>query len=195
MEANGWVFSWDNPEKDFWPSNIDYYCADVSKTSYCGYCFSSCIGKLSLIIELSGYKQGWLEISYGNSWNSDTTVQVYFNGRLSSSIEHAHTFGKFNTTFNDGDVLMVQEIGGVMVINEIHFQCSEIEDSSLSPSVPPIPYPSGESVSSFTWTFESIGILIIIVCLVCLVCLMIKLVLTFRENVQVKATISTHPGL
>jgi len=215
MEANGWVFSWESV-KDFWPEPTDYYCENVKSTGYCGYCFSYCVGTLSLVLELSGYNNGWLEIDYGNSWINDEVVELYVNGRLSGLIDRAHTFETFNTSFNDGDVLMVQEVGGVAVINDIHFHCTEMEDPSASPSLPPTSAPSAESEiedpsasPSLPPTSASpaesgryfrlemwilLSILIILICLMCLVIKVVYLQITLRKNLKVRETVSTFTG-
>jgi len=126
MEANGWVFSWTG-NYEFWPNT--YHCDGIPSTSYCGWELTEdAVGELSLTLNLSGYSSGWVNIDYGDNWRYSGT-SLFVNGELLDST--TTTSRTFSFAFADGDVLMLAE-SGVMLINNITFNCSEICNSPIN---------------------------------------------------------------
>jgi len=132
MEANGWVFSWTDSVV-FRPNHN--YCNDIPSTSYCGWMHhAQYVGKLSLILELSGYSSGWVEIDYGDNYGLENDewngTSLFLNDELVDNT--TTTSRKFGIAFADGDVLMLAE-RGVMVINSIVFNCSSTPETCNLP--------------------------------------------------------------
>ena len=114
MEANGWVFGW-NDKYVFRPAGS--YCNNVPTTSYCGFRYPG-EGVLSYTFPDSGT----VTLSYGHSWNRGS-VDVYMNDEKLESLTSRGT-SDLTISYSAGDKLQIKEINSVI---NIHSFCTSSE--------------------------------------------------------------------
>ena len=112
MESAGWVFSWTDGTREFWPTG--HFCTGVLTSSYCGYKYPG-VGMISFTFSASGTGT----LSYGPSWDSGS-VHVYMSNVELGSRSTRGT-SNLNFRYSPGDVLQIKELGD-SVIN-IHSLC------------------------------------------------------------------------
>ena len=119
MEANGWVFGW-NDNYVFRPAGS--FCNNVPTTSYCGFRHPG-EGVLSYTFPDSGT----VTLSYGHSWNSGS-VHVYMNDEKLESLTSRGT-SDLTISYSAGDKLQIKEHPD-SVIN-IHSFCTSSESPGI----------------------------------------------------------------